>query len=386
MTIRAMEFCCCAGGMALGFRRAGIEFELAVDYDADACSSYEHNLGHRPLQMDLRDFLRMLKTYGVARAPNLIVADPPCQPWSAAGRKAGLDDERDCLRPMVEIVKLLKPDAFLLANVPGLEHGNAAEALTETIGSLSYEGYCVDEMTFDAADYGVPQHRIRPFFFVHRGSTCITWPSATHTQPSGPQAVLCGIDLPPWVTCRQALHDLPPSDLGKVRNVRPTDKAGPAVLPWPWDRPSTTVCAENWIAQPGHTNGGKGDLSDGKPYQGWKAVVLPERARARLQGFPDRVCGCNGGFPLAEIAARQQAAEDGELDAARVCISEVCQECWLPWRPWKFAGATQRARSVQIGLAMPPPLAEAVARSIAAWFADRATYSIPSQLAAQETT
>lgn len=58
----AIELFGCAGGMALGFRRAGIEFDWAFDWDADACASYEVNLGHRPVQMDARDVLRLVES------------------------------------------------------------------------------------------------------------------------------------------------------------------------------------------------------------------------------------------------------------------------------------------------------------------------------------
>ncbi len=440
--IRAIEICCCAGGMALGFRRAGIEFEFAFDKDPDACASYEHNLGHRPVRMDVHDLLRLVQGgwRPGAGEVDLIVADPPCQPYSSAGKKRGLADERDCMRTVVGVVKVLRPRAFLLGNVPGLEHESFRGALRETIGSLSYEGYCVDDAVFDCADYGVPQHRVRPFWFCHLGGPCITWPLPTHGAPND-QLALAGMHLAPWVTCRDALGDLPQHLLGKIRKVRlghtgdhrPNDVDEPArtvtgnshgdgsllqmedgfppctpdepartvttrtssgsnrvlvadpkhphsrgddpaytitardrggtgggmLLQWPWDRPATTVCAENWITQPGHCHVGvKGEARQQiKSYQGWRAIVLSERARARLQGFPDAVCGCNGGYPL------------GQLENEYTMRDSVCEKCRLPLRPWKFVGKTKGSRNAQLGMAMPAPIAEAIARSIVDWFA-----------------
>jgi len=371
--IHAIEICSCAGGIALGFRRAGIEFDLVVDKDEDACASYSHNLGHAPLCMDLRDLLRLVQGgWRPERRIDLLVADPPCTPWSSAGKRGGLADERDCLRPLLDLVLLLEPRAFLLGNVPGLEYDSAESALADTVGALSYRGYCIDHITLDAANYGVPQRRIRPFWFAHRGGPCITWPVATH-GPASAQLALAGTEVAPWVTCRQALHDLPLDELGKVRRIRPHTMH--ALLEWPWDRPATTVCAENWIPQPGHcfTKGElKGGKVEGKTYQGWHAVVLPERARSRLQGFPDRICGCNGGFPLAKLEFLQNELEMAEpIDATgRIYRAEdCCETCGFPSRPWRFIGRTKGSRNAQIGMAMPPPLAEAIARAVAEWFA-----------------
>lgn len=83
-----LELFSCSGGMAEGFRRAGITFDVAVDQDPDACDSYERNLGHRPIKMDVRDLLRLWRAGGPP-VVDLIVADPPCTPWSVAGHRKG---------------------------------------------------------------------------------------------------------------------------------------------------------------------------------------------------------------------------------------------------------------------------------------------------------
>jgi site-specific DNA-cytosine methylase len=91
---------------------------------------------------------------------------------------------------------------------------------------------------------------------------------------------------------------------------------GAAVLEWPWNRPSTTVTTRAGLPPPGH------HPESGSIMSQPNAVVLSERAAAILQGFPE---------------------------------------------DWLFAGKTKKARWSQIGQAMPPPLAYAVATSIARW-------------------
>jgi len=216
-----MEMFSCAGGMAEGFRRAGIHFDMAIDKAKDHCDSYEANLGYRPVQMDASDFLGMLR-HGYRVDVNLFVADPPCTPWSRAGKRKGLEDERDMLRETAEIIGILRPRAYVIGNVPGLEDSNNLRIVQEVIGGLARFGYCVaDFATLNAADYGVPQHRWRPFWFGHLHGPCIQWPEPTHGDPTQLQASLPHVAaLLPWVTTGQALGHLPLKAWGRKVKLR----------------------------------------------------------------------------------------------------------------------------------------------------------------------
>ena len=212
-----LELFPCSGGFAEGFRRAGVVFDLSVDIDEDACDSYEKNHGHRPVRMDVNDLLRLaqLGWRPGTGAVDLLVADPPCTPWSRAGKRLGEDDPRDCLHVTAELIRLLRPRAYLVGNVPGLQDATSWHVVQRVIGGLSRDGYCVrDYVSLDAADYGVPQHRIRPFWFGHLDGPCVSWPRPTHGAPTS-QAAIAGEHLLPWVTCRQALGHLPLEDLGR---------------------------------------------------------------------------------------------------------------------------------------------------------------------------
>lgn len=327
-----IEMFCGAGGMAEGFRRAGIEFDLAFDADPNACDSYEANLGRRPVQMDCRDLLRLLDAGWCPESVGLVVADPPCTPWSRAGKRKGLGDERDMLRETVALVRKLKPRVWLIGNIPGLDDSNNWGTVQDVIGGLTDIGYCIDYKKINAANHGVPQLRVRPFWLGHRaGTRCISWPAPTHGAPAALGSPDLGEDRKPWVTCREALGHLSEKEVGRqIRQkknmkhplARPEDPAFTITtnggrhqsncLEWPWDRPSTVVYAAT-------------DQIEG-PGKGWKkkranCVILSELAATILQGFPES---------------------------------------------WVFAGKTKAARWAQIGQAMPPALAQAVASSIVA--------------------
>lgn len=221
----------CAGGMAKGFKDAGITFDVAIEYMPNHCDSYHLNLGHRPMCMDARDFLRMIRMGLFKRRVSLLVADPPCTPWSRSGKREGTDDDRDMLEETCEIIRLLRPEVYLIGNVPGLDDGPNLATVQRVIGSLAREGYCTaDFARLDAANYGVPQHRVRPFWFGHRIDTrCIQWPEPTHGDPKSlrDQLTLPGVQqLMPWITCGQALGHLRGADLGRPVKLRKRNQNG----------------------------------------------------------------------------------------------------------------------------------------------------------------
>lgn len=259
-----LELFSCAGGMAAGFRRAGIEFDIAVDFARDHCDSYEHNLGHRPHQVDVRGLLAVIRRIrrgrSIVQGPvarlartlldnsiDLLVADPPCTPWSRAGKRMGTDDDRDMLGVTCSLIGILRPRRYVIGNVPGLDDSNNLGVVHRTIGRLAILGYCVaDFARLDAASYGVPQHRVRPWWFGHLAGPCITWPAPTHCDPLDLATLpLPGIaPLRPWVTCRDALGHLSPEELGRPVKMRKCNDHGHqkgSVA----DRPARTVGTSN---------------------------------------------------------------------------------------------------------------------------------------------
>lgn len=221
----------CAGGMGEGFRRAGVDFDMAIEIAEDHCDSYEANLHHRPFQMDARDFLKLARSGwrpGV-QPIRMIVADPPCTPWSRAGKRMGESDPRDMLQVTCDLIAILRPLVYLIGNVPGLDDGPNLPITQRIIGGLSQYGYCTaDFVRLDAANYGVPQHRVRPFWFGHLHGPCIQWPMPSHCDPAElKHPTLPGVErLLPWITCKDALGHLSMAELGRPIKLRKRNQNG----------------------------------------------------------------------------------------------------------------------------------------------------------------
>ncbi len=147
------------GGMDIGFEQAGFHRIWANDFDADAQATFSLNLG----EIDGRD----IRTVSADEIPDcdIITAGFPCQPFSNAGNRKGVNDSRgmlymECLR----IIKAKSPKVFLFENVKGLMSSKYIDGrnLVEVIASdLNEMGYMVTYKVLNAVDYGVPQRRER---------------------------------------------------------------------------------------------------------------------------------------------------------------------------------------------------------------------------------
>lgn len=147
------------GGMDKGFEDAGYKRVWANDFDADAQAIFRLNLG----EIDGRDITQV----PVEDIPDcdIITAGFPCQPFSNAGNRRGVYDERgelylECLR----IIESKKPKVVLFENVKGLlssKHQSGKKLIDVIKGDLEKLGYTVNYKVVNASDYGVPQNRER---------------------------------------------------------------------------------------------------------------------------------------------------------------------------------------------------------------------------------
>ena len=187
-----------AGGLALGFKRAGFETIAGIDNDAASLETFALNFPNSlticedlsSVSSELALFFKSLKG-----KVDVIVGGPPCQGFSIAGKRI-IDDPRNSLyRHYIETVEVIKPKYVVIENVPTIRtmgDGKVANAITQDLEDLGYE---VRVMTVNASDYGVPQNRKRAFFIAKKGSAPVVFP-----DPITPVTKL---------TTKDAIGDLP---------------------------------------------------------------------------------------------------------------------------------------------------------------------------------
>ena len=159
-----------AGGISEGFRQAGWRPVTGSDIDPDACATYHRNF---PDAETIWGDLREVSVHGAlveqARAVDVVAGGPPCQGFSQVRNHSRLiDDPKNSLyREFVHLVGQLEPRAFVMENVPGMAQMGV---LQQVEADLACQGrYIVHPMVLDAADFGVPQTRKRIVFIgFHR--------------------------------------------------------------------------------------------------------------------------------------------------------------------------------------------------------------------------
>jgi DNA (cytosine-5)-methyltransferase 1 len=200
-----------AGGMAEGFRQAGYRIAGAVEAERNAAQTYRFNHPGTPvIEAEIepgdtaKDLRRELPHLG---KPDLVLAGPPCQGYSAAGSRRPEDPRNALYRPVARIAQGLKVKGVVLENVPGVRRVNGHSFLPKIKAAFEGAGFRAPEFLVSAASYGVPQRRRRFIFLIYhpRRMSAPTMPAATHAIPGEPDL----IGLPATPTVGSVLAALP---------------------------------------------------------------------------------------------------------------------------------------------------------------------------------
>ncbi len=147
-----------AGGLDLGFKKAGFSVIWANEYDPSIWDTFEHNFPETKLDK------RSIVDIQASEIPfaDGIIGGPPCQSWSEAGAGRGINDKRGQL--FFEYIRILKekqPFFFLAENVSGILAPRHREALDKILKQFTEVGYNISYKLLNAHDYGVPEDRLR---------------------------------------------------------------------------------------------------------------------------------------------------------------------------------------------------------------------------------
>ncbi len=153
-----------AGGLDLGFEKAGFEIIMANEYDKTIWDTYEKNHTAKLLKGDICS----IESNKFPECDG-IIGGPPCQSWSEAGSLRGIDDPRGQL--FYEYIRILKdkqPKFFLAENVKGMMAKRHDNAVKNIIEQFEKAGYDVFIKLLNAVDYNVAQDRKRVFYIGFR--------------------------------------------------------------------------------------------------------------------------------------------------------------------------------------------------------------------------
>ncbi|MFG1805428.1 DNA cytosine methyltransferase [Streptomyces sp. NPDC049040] len=309
----AVEICAGAGGQALGLERAGFGHKLAVELDPNAAATLRHNRKDWHVaegDVASRDVWHPEEYHGI----DLLAGGVPCPPFTIAGKQLGATDERDLFAWAVSQVKTVEPKALLLENVRGLSANRFAAYRQHVLDELQRCGYVASWRLLQASDFGVPQ--LRPRFVLvalkREYAEYFTWPEPLEGDKPTVGGTLAGMmgsggweGADAWAEGALAIA---PTIVGGSKKHGGAD-LGPTRAKTAWKKLGVDAMG----------------VADAPPEAGW---VVPE-------GKPGPKLTC-------EMVARIQGWEEGE---------------------WEFTGG-KTTRYRQIGNAFPPPVAEAVGRSI----------------------
>lgn len=288
MTYQIASFFSGAGGLDLGFKQAMFNITFANEFDKNVWDTYRKN--HPETHLDTRSIVDI----DSSDVPDCdgIIGGPPCQSWSEAGNRKGVDDHRGQLFfDFIRILSEKKPKFFLAENVSGMQAQKHKEALNNIKNMFSDAGYDLFFQQLNAHDFGVAQDRKRVIFVGFRKDLNIDFkfPDAEKYKP----------------VLKDILQDLDGTEVPAIDKNKPNPKINILNHEYmtgshssmfmsrnrvrSWDQPSFTIQASGRHAplHPSSPKMVKVEKDKFEFVEGYKYRRLSVRECARIQGFPD---------------------------------------------------------------------------------------------------
>ena len=199
--LKVIDLFCGAGGLSLGFENQGFESVLAVDMWNNAIDTFNNNRENKVgIVEDIANIDEKFIKDRVKCHVNGVIGGPPCQGFSLAGKRSEDDARNKLYQEYFKTLSIINPDFFVIENVTGILSMKKGEVKQDIINRANKIGYNVYQDKLIASDYGVPQNRVRVFFIGIKKELdkkkSFTFPSKFNYK----------------VTCEEAISDLPSLD------------------------------------------------------------------------------------------------------------------------------------------------------------------------------
>jgi DNA (cytosine-5)-methyltransferase 1 len=177
-----VDLFCGAGGLSCGFEMAGFQAIYALDLDEFACQTFASN--HPNIQVACDDIENVVPkdifdAAGTRSIP-LLIGGPNCQGVSLRGKRNPNDPKNEMFFHFKRLIEGVRPDWFVMENVPGLLHRHNQGLVTAIFEAFHSIGYRCGAEVLLAADYGVPQLRYRLVLIGTKTEQEVVFPDATH--------------------------------------------------------------------------------------------------------------------------------------------------------------------------------------------------------------
>lgn len=346
MKLKLVDLFAGAGGMTLGFTDdrfgGGFESVWAVDIDEAATRTFNANFGNHAVCEDIDDWVTSGKPVPKA---DVVIGGPPCQGFSLLNKKRTGDTRRALWQPYMDVVEMSGARAFVIENVKELRSSPEHDDIVARANSM---GFATATEWLLAADFGAPQARWRTVIVGWRKDLADAPafpPLPTHCNPEKKS------NLPNWRTVRDAIGDLP-------RPVGTEPRPVKAPLDLHFGRNPTAKSLARYKAVP--AGGNRFDLQRNAP------ELTPDCWVRKTSGGTDLFGRLWWDRPSVTIRTEFFKPEKGRYlhpDQDRpITHREAARLMGFP-DDFRFCGSkTEIAR--QIGNAVPPPLAGAIANSV----------------------
>lgn len=186
--LTVLDLFCGAGGLSTGFLAEDFEVVMGIDNNEKAISTFSKN---HPKSKAICGDMREINGKKILEETNLkeidvVVGGPPCQGFSMAGKRQPNDPRNSLFREYLRIVKELKPKVFIMENVRGLmsmKDEKGKKVIDIILNEFSnIKGYNLKLNVVNTADYGVPQRRQRIFITGIKKNYSFDFPKKTHSK------------------------------------------------------------------------------------------------------------------------------------------------------------------------------------------------------------